>query len=312
MFFQKKDFHSKVVFFCFVLFFSQKVVFGLISCKFLFATALFLFLPLVLIFPSVFLMWFRFCLHAVLFKFFARFFVAIFFKTKVFFFCCSGFSSFCKFFFFLARAWTLLRLVFFSYRGFFFFAQGCYVLFATECCFFQCSCNVFFFCKEFAFFFCCKFFFCAGLCFFCKWFCVLLPRVLCFFLLLVLCYFFMNLVLCRFFFTRGFVSFSRFFFWIKCFLFRRFPCLSKSFFLKVFFQRFFWKGLFFSKGTFLFQSSFFLKKSCCCCFPHFLQGFFSSFCVFHVVFFIVFHCFLYSKSFRLTFFCKEKLFWSFF
>ena len=135
-----------------------------------------------------------------------------FFSKQRFFFVARGFRHSASFFF--GKGLNTLAIGVFFLPRLFFFAQGCYVLFATECCFFNVLAMFFFFARSLRFFVASFFFLRWNLCFFffCKWFCVLLPRVLCFFLLLVLCYFFMNLVFVSFFLTKGFVSFSRFFF----------------------------------------------------------------------------------------------------
>ena len=143
MFFQKKGFRSKE--WCgFVLFFSQKVVFCLVLCKF-FSTALFLFFAIGFDFSQEFFhvvsiffcmqfclsisqmfvakglvlflaRFYLFCNGFDLFSCFAffckgssfvfpQFFCNVFSKTKCCFFWLQGFSLFCKFFFFfLARA----------------------------------------------------------------------------------------------------------------------------------------------------------------------------------------------------------------
>ena len=250
-------------------------------------------------------MWFRFCLHAVLFKFFARFLLQ-FFQNKVFFFVAMGFRHSASFFF-----WQGLEhscdWCFFTEA--FFFSQGCYVLFATECCFFNVL-AMFFFARSLRFFFVASFFL--------RWTLFFLQVVLCFVAKGFVFLFAFGFVL--FLYELGFLSFfligvlcrfQVFFFLNKMFFVSQVPMFVKEFF---FFEKVFFKGFFlrfvFSKRDLLFQSRCFLK-GCCCCFPHFLQGLFSSFCVFHVVFHS-FSLFFVFKIFSFHIFLQRKTFFKFF
>ena len=149
------SFKSGVVLFCFS---HKKLYFVLFHASFCLQRLCFCFLSLVLIFPSVFFMLFRFCLHAVLFKFFARFLLQCFFETKVF-FLLQGVFVILQVFFFGKGLNTLATGVFFLTEAFF-LAQGCYVLFATECCFFNVL-AMFFFARSLRFFFLLQVFFFA-------------------------------------------------------------------------------------------------------------------------------------------------------
>ena len=83
--------------------------------------------------------------------------------------------------------------------------------------------------------------------------------------------------------------------------------VKEFFFEKVFFQRFFFLRFVFSKRDFFYFKADFFKKIVVVV-SHIFCKVSSQVFAFFMLFFIVFHCFLYSKSFCFTFFCKEKLF----